>query len=44
MMGVWFLGDLGRQLHRRPARRFYESMPLPSLFMAVAAFAIGAGS
>ena len=32
-------GDVGRQLPRRPGRRrFYETMPLPRLFGAVAAF------
>ena len=43
-MGVWFLGtSVGNYIGGRAAG-FYESMPLPGLFGAVAAFAIGAGS
>ena len=44
MMGVWFLGDVGRATSSAAARAgFYDSMPLPSLFGAIAAFGIGAG-
>jgi POT family proton-dependent oligopeptide transporter len=43
VMGVWFLGAaVGNYVGGRAAG-FYESMTLPSLFTAVAAFAIGAG-
>ena len=39
VMGVWFLGtSVGNYLGGRAAG-FYESMPLPNLFGAVAAFA-----
>ena len=43
MMGVWFLAtSVGNFIGGRVAG-FYESWPLPSLFTAVAGFAIGAG-
>ena len=43
MMGVWFLAtSVGNFIGGRVAG-FYESFALPSLFGAVAAFAIGAG-
>ena len=43
MMGVWFLGtSVGNFIGGRAAG-FYESMTLPNLFGAVAAFALGAG-
>jgi POT family proton-dependent oligopeptide transporter len=43
IMGVWFLGSsVGNYIGGRLAG-FYESMTLPSLFGAVAAFGIGAG-
>ncbi len=43
VMGVWFLGtSVGNYVGGRVAG-FYESMSLPALFGAVAAFAIGAG-
>ena len=43
MMGVWFLAaSVGNLIGGRLAS-LYGSMPLPSLFCAVAAFGIGAG-
>jgi proton-dependent oligopeptide transporter, POT family len=43
VMGVWFLGtSVGNYVGGRAAG-FYESMTLPSLMMAVAAFTVGAG-
>jgi POT family proton-dependent oligopeptide transporter len=43
IMGVWFLGSaVGNYIGGRLAG-FYETMTLPSLFGAVAAFGIGAG-
>ena len=43
VMGVWFLGaSVGNYVGGRAAG-FYESMPLPNLFTAVAAFALTAG-
>jgi POT family proton-dependent oligopeptide transporter len=43
IMGVWFLGSsVGNYIGGRLAG-FYETMTLPNLFGAVAAFAIGAG-
>ena len=43
VMGVWFLGtSVGNYIGGRVAG-FYESMSLPALFGAVAAFAIVAG-
>ena len=43
MMGVWFLAtSVGNFIGGRVSS-FYESLALPSLFGAVAAFAIGAG-
>jgi POT family proton-dependent oligopeptide transporter len=43
VMGVWFLGtSVGNYLGGRAAG-FYESMTLPSLFIAVTTFAMGAG-
>jgi proton-dependent oligopeptide transporter, POT family len=43
MMGVWFLSiSIGNYLGARVSG-FYEALPLPSLFGAVAAFAIVAG-
>ncbi|MBL8214738.1 MAG: peptide MFS transporter [Bryobacterales bacterium] len=43
MMGVWFLSiSIGNYLGGRVSG-FYEALPLPSLFGAVAAFAVGAG-
>jgi dipeptide/tripeptide permease len=42
-MGVWFLGSaVGNYIGGRLAG-FYETMTLPNLFEAVAAFGIGAG-
>ena len=42
-MGVWFLGSsVGNYIGGRLAA-FYETMPLPTLFGAVAAFGIAAG-
>jgi proton-dependent oligopeptide transporter, POT family len=43
IMGVWFLASaVGNYIGGRLAA-FYEAMPLPTLFGAVAAFGIGAG-
>ena len=43
VMGVWFLGSsVGNYIGGRLAA-FYETMPLPTLFGAVAAFGIAAG-
>ena len=43
VMGVWFLGSsVGNYIGGRLAG-FYESWTLPSLFGAVAVFAVGAG-
>ena len=43
VMGVWFLGtSVGNYIGGRVAG-FYESLPLPGLFGAIAAFAIAAG-
>jgi len=43
VMGVWFLGtSVGNYVGGRAAG-FYESMTLPSLFIAVTAFTMGAG-
>ena len=43
MMGVWFLAlSVGNYMGGRMAA-LYESMPLPTLFSAVGAFAIVAG-
>jgi POT family proton-dependent oligopeptide transporter len=43
VMGVWFLGTSNGNYIGGRLSGFYESMPLPTLFGAVAAFAIAAG-
>ena len=44
VMGVWFLGTSNGNYIGGRLSGFYESMPLPTLFGAVAAFAIVAGA
>ncbi|MDO8793812.1 MAG: peptide MFS transporter [Vicinamibacterales bacterium] len=44
VMGVWFLGTSNGNYIGGRLSGFYESMPLPTLFGAVAAFAIMAGA
>ena len=44
VMGVWFLGTSNGNYIGGRLSGFYESMPLPTLFGAVAAFAIAAGA
>ena len=43
MMGVWFLGSSVGNFIAGRVSGFYESMPLPTLFMTVALFGIVAG-